>query len=324
MLFFDYSRLQLRSGHETTACVNRALIGCNWAANVDNRYCPSCVLTRTIPPLQTARNLVLWRRVEEAKRRLLYDLARLGLPLSSNVGYRHVTFNILADDDGQSVMTGHFNGLITLSLSEADDATRETRRAQFREPYRTLLGHFRHEVGHFYWDVLIDGTRLHQAFRLIFGDETVDYQASIESYHRRVERDYDRLGFISEYATSHPWEDWAETFAHFLHIVATLDTASSLPLSVSRRAHETLRDPYMESDFEALLASWTPVAYTMNELNRSMGLGDAYPFDLPPAVKGKLHFVHMAMQTFRRDARKRGGDRFAVANSAPHQATTVV
>jgi hypothetical protein len=300
-LLFDSSTLQMRSGHEANACVNRPLIGCNWGTTNQGGYCPSCALTRTVPPLQTTRNVVLWRRVEEAKRRLLYDLARLGLPLIGSVSHRHIVFDILSDDVGQPIMTGHFNGLITLSLSEADDAMRETRRVLFREPYRTLLGHFRHEVGHFYWDLLIDGTRLHQAFRLIFGDETVDYQASIEDYHRRAQRDYDRFGFISEYATSHPWEDWAETFAHFLHITSTLDSASSLPLSLSKRSYETLRDPYMESDFEALLASWTPVTYTMNELNRSMGLGDAYPFDLSPAVNGKLHFVHMAIQTFRRE-----------------------
>jgi len=282
-------------------CANRLLIGCNWAVNDDGRYCPSCRLTRTIPSLQTERNVLLWRRVEESKRRLLYDLKRLTLPLGRD-GRKGIAFDILADDLGQPVMTGHLDGLITLSLSEADDAMREMRRALFREPYRTLLGHFRHEVGHFYWELLVDNTRLHRAFRLLFGDESAEYRTSIERYHARTVRDYDHSGFISEYATSHPWEDWAETFAHFLHIVSTLDSASSLPLSVDSRSHETFQDPYMESDFEALLASWTPVAYTMNELNRSMGLGDAYPFDLSPAVKGKLHFVHMAILTFRREA----------------------
>jgi hypothetical protein len=302
-LTFDPSSLQFRSGDDQSACVNRSRIGCNWAAP-DGAACPSCTLTRTIPLLSSPRNVVLWRRVEEAKRRLLYDLARLKLPLDGR-GDGHIAFDILADDAGEPVMTGHLNGLITLSLTEADDAEREARRKQFREPYRTLLGHFRHEVGHFYWERLVDGTKLLQPFRLIFGDDTASYQESIQRYHGRVDRVYDRAAFISEYATSHPWEDWAETFAHFLHIVSTLDSASSLPLSLDRRSHQTLEDPYLEKDFEALLASWTPVAYTMNELNRSMGLSDAYPFDLTPAVRGKLHFVHMAILNLREQTRKK-------------------
>ena len=165
--------------------------------------------------------------------------------------------------------------------------------------YRTLLGHFRHEVGHFYWDVLVNDTRLQMPFRLIFGDERQDYGASMRGYHARTDRSYDRRAFISEYATSHPWEDWAETFAHFLHIVSTLDTASALPLTLDERSRRTLVDPYLEKDFEALLSSWSPVSYTMNELNRSMGLGDAYPFELSQAVRGKLHFVHMVILGFR-------------------------
>jgi hypothetical protein len=298
-LLFDSSSLQFRIDSALSSCANLRLIGCNWLPWSGQALCPSCSLTRTIPLLQSPRNILLWRRVEEAKRRLLYDLARLKLPLSGEKGDRLIAFDILAEDVGQPVMTGHLNGLITLSLSEADDAERETRRNQFREPYRTLLGHFRHEVGHFYWELLVNDTSLLQPFRLIFGAETANYKESIERYHARGNRDYDRSAFISEYATSHPWEDWAESFAHFLHIVSTLDSASSLPLSLDPRSHRTLEDPYTENDFEALLASWTPVAYTMNELNRSMGLGDAYPFDLSPAVRGKLHFVHMAVLTFR-------------------------
>jgi hypothetical protein len=306
-LAFDASGLRFRSDDDVSACANRSLIGCNWATRDGDAYCPSCSLTRTIPLLRSARNVALWRRVEEAKRRLLYDLARLRLPLSGKQRDQHIAFDILAEDVGEPIMTGHLNGLITLNLSEADDAEREARRTQFREPYRTLLGHFRHEVGHFYWELLVDGTRLQQPFRLIFDDETVNYQESIERYHARVDRTHDRAAFISEYARSHPLEDWAETFAHFLHIVSTLDSASSLPLSLDRRSHQTLEDPYLEKDFEALLASWTPVVYTMNELNRSMGLGDAYPFDLSPAVRGKLHFVHMAILTFRSQAHEGQG-----------------
>ena len=298
-LVFDPLSLEFRCGDNEVACANRPLIGCNWLAQPDNSYCLSCSLTRTIPPLHSQRHIVLWRRVEQAKRRLLHDLARLKLPLSDKAGSRHITFDILADE-GRPIITGHLNGLITLSLSEADDVEREARRTAFREPYRTLLGHFRHEVGHFYWDLLVDRTKLQQPFRLIFGDETVGYQESIEQYHARADRSFDRAAYISEYATSHPWEDWAETFAHFLHIVSTLDSASSLPLSIDGGLHQRLEDPYMEKDFEALLASWMPVAYTVNELNRSMGLSDAYPFELSRVVRGKLHFVHMVILNFRK------------------------
>lgn len=240
---------------------------------------------------------MLWRRMEEAKRRLLYDLRRLGLPLESRGG-APVAFDMLSDEVSP-ILTGHLSGLITLNLAEADDVEREARRVAFREPYRTLLGHFRHEIGHFYWDLLVDGTTFQGPFKLIFGDDTQDYQTAINTYYGRSDRSYDRMGFISEYATSHPWEDWAETFAHFLHIVSTLDSLAGLPLALNERARQTLTDPYLESDFEALLALWMPLARGINELNRSLGMSDAYPFDISPAVKGKLHLVHMAISAFR-------------------------
>jgi hypothetical protein len=300
-LIFDPANQRFGMLDGAIPCANRTLIGCNWSSDRSEPYCLSCRLTRTIPNLGPPQNVPLWRRVEQAKRRLVYDLIRLELPLANGEG-QQVAVDILSEEASTSpVMTGHLDGLITLSLSEADDVERETRRHAFREPYRTLLGHFRHEVGHFYWDVLVNDTALQNPFRLIFGDERQDYGVAMQRYHAREDRSYDRHVFISEYATSHPWEDWAETFAHFLHIVSTLDTASSLPLSLDERAQRTLVDPYLEKDFEALLSSWAPVAYTMNELNRSMGLGDAYPFELSQAVRGKLHFVHMVILGFHRE-----------------------
>lgn len=249
---------------------------------------------------------MLWRRVEEAKRRLLYDLRRLRLPLVSRGGDR-VVFDILSDEINP-ILTGHLSGVITLNLAEADDVEREARRVAFREPYRTLLGHFRHEIGHFYWDLLVNSTTFQAPFKLIFGDETQDYQAAISGYYGRTDRSFDRSAFISEYATSHPWEDWAETFAHFLHILSTLDSLAGLPLSLDERARQTLTDPYLESDFEALLALWTPLSRGLNELNRSLGMSDAYPFDISPAVKGKLHLVHMAISAFREQQRASPSD----------------
>ena len=297
-LLFDPSGLAAMSRlSPARACENREMIGCNWSIEDGGRYCRSCSLTRTIPNLGVARNVLLWRRVEEAKRRLVYDLARLRLPLASLSGVR-LAFDILSDDE-QPVLTGHLSGLITLNLREADDVEREARRVYFREPYRTLLGHFRHEIGHFYWDLLVKDGKLQAPFRLIFGDETQEYQAALVAYYNRADRSYDRRHFISEYAASHPWEDWAETFAHFVHIVSTLDSMAGLPLRLESRAQQTLRDPYLETDFEALLALWKPLARSINELNRSLGLGDAYPFELARVVRGKLHLVHMAIGQFR-------------------------
>jgi hypothetical protein len=296
-LIFDPESMEMIGAESALECVNRNIIGCNWCAVTTTPYCMSCSLTHVIPATQNPRNVALWKRVEEAKRRLIYDLRRLRLPIAFAGGFR-LAFEILSDEHGP-VMTGHESGLITLNLAEADDVQREIRRVSFREPYRTLLGHFRHEIGHFYWNALIYEAGFRAPFRLVFGDETENYQAALADYYARQDRSCDPASHISMYATSHPWEDWAETFAHFLHIVSTLDSLAGLPLSLDARGKHTLHDPYLESDFGALLELWTPLAMTINRLNRSLGLADAYPFDISPAVEGKLHLVHMAITAFR-------------------------
>jgi hypothetical protein len=303
MLAFDATDLKITCLNRNLACANRGIIGCNWKVEDGRRLCRSCSLTRTIPYLGVERNVLLWRRVEEAKRWLIYDLCRLPLPLAPQSG-PGVAFDILSDD-ACPIMTGHMGGLITLSLAEADDVEREARRVTFREPYRTLLGHFRHEVGHFYWQALVAETKMNGPFKVVFDDPGQDYAAALTSYYNRTNRAYDRKGFISEYATSHPWEDWAETFAHFLHIVSTLDSVAELPLPIDPRFRQTLEDPYRENDFEVLLASWMRIARSINKLNRSLGLNDAYPFELSQIVTGKLHFVHMSVHHFRNVEQKR-------------------
>ncbi|WP_061019976.1 putative zinc-binding metallopeptidase [Bradyrhizobium sp. CCH5-F6] len=296
-LMFDPESMAMVGVESGQACANRNIIACNWCAVAPTSYCLSCSLTRVIPATQNPHNVSLWTRVEEAKRRLIYDLRRLRLPIAFAGGFR-LSFEILSDEHGP-VMTGHESGLITLNLAEADDVKREIRRVSFREPYRTLLGHFRHEIGHFYWNALIHEAGFRAPFRLVFGDETENYQAALAAYYARQNWSDDPASHISMYATSHPWEDWAETFAHFLHIVSTLDSMAGLPLSLDARAQHTLNDPYLESDFGALLELWTPLALTINRLNRSLGLPAAYPFDISPAVEGKLHLVHMAITAFR-------------------------
>ena len=299
LLVFEPLELRVRELAEVASCANRSLIGCNWSTDEAAKFCSSCALSRTIPSLSSQKNVLLWKRVEQAKRRLLYDLYRLKLPLAVANG-PWLAFDILCESSAElPVLTGHLAGLVTLNLGEADDVEREARRVAFREPYRTLLGHFRHEVGHFYWQLLVAETALLGPFKLIFGDHSRNYQIALEEYHGRVDRSFDRDVFISEYASCHPWEDWAETFAHFLHIVSALDSLAGLPLSLDSRSLQTLQDPYLESDFEALLASWKSLSYSINELNPSLGLGDAYPFHVSRAMTGKLHFVHMAIQNSR-------------------------
>ncbi len=209
-------------------------------------------------------------------------------------------------------MTGHEDGLVTIALAEANPAELERRRSELDETYRTVLGHFRHEVGHHFWDVMVrdDDNRL-EAFRSIFGDETQDYNAALQRYYQEHAPANWQENFVSAYATSHPWEDFAETWAHYFHIVDTLDTANAFGLSIApaidreggHMAHVDF-DPYVEGDIAQIVEAWTPVAVAMNSMNRAMGRPDLYPFVLGPPVIGKLGFIHALVRgaNDRRDA----------------------
>ncbi|MGZ8215903.1 zinc-binding metallopeptidase family protein [Methylomagnum sp.] len=278
---------------------------CNWAVPAADSHplCQSCRLTRTIPDLEQPGHKVDWYKLEVAKRRLIYTLVNLGLPLANKADdpERGLAFEFLADPDDPDappVLTGHDNGLITINLVEADDAEREKRRQQMGEPYRTLLGHFRHEIGHYYWNRLIDGSRRIDGFRQLFGDEREDYgQALQEHYEAGAPSDW-QAHYVSQYASSHPWEDWAETFAHYLHMVDTLETAAACGLSLKppRPDEPSLEleraEDIPDQSFEALMENWFPLTYVLNNLNRGMGLADAYPFILRDSVIDKLRFVH--------------------------------
>jgi len=88
----------------------------------------------------------------------------------------------------------------------------------------------------------------------------------------------------------HPAEDWAETFAHYLHIRATLDTAAAFGLAP---ANATVQRGVMgPSGFDAMIDMWLPLAWSLNMVNRSMGKPDLYPFVLPPRVLEKMRFIH--------------------------------
>lgn len=277
---------------------------CNFAVEADdpNPLCMSCRQTRVLPDLSVPGNQERWIRIEAAKRRLFYTLAKLGLAAirPSSDPDAGPQFQFLADVPGQQVMTGHANGVITLNVAEADDQERLRRRVALHEPYRTLLGHLRHESGHYYWDRLIRDAGRVEAFRAVFGDESTDYgQALAQHYanggtHPNWQDDY-----VSAYATAHPWEDWAETWAHYLHMVDLLQTAASystrlaVPGTPSDDSDEVANPFEGEStDFHQLVEQWVPVTLLLNSLNRSLGQDDAYPFALSPGALGKLRFVH--------------------------------
>jgi hypothetical protein len=284
-------------------CANAAQGACNWLVASDDpaAYCAACRHNRTIPDLTLPDNLAHWRLVEVAKHRLFYTLLRLRLPLRTRVEDPDgLAFDFLVDHDAMPpgaapVMTGHANGVITINLAEADDAERERRRGQMAEPYRTLLGHFRHEIAHYYWDRLVANTASIDEFRQIFGDEREDYGVALQRYYASgAPADWPEH-FVTAYATAHPWEDFAETWAHFFHMVDTLETAAAFGLVVAPMLSKGLAtridfDPHT-ADMERLIEAWIPVTFVANSINRSMGLPDLYPFVLSAPVIGKLAFI---------------------------------
>ncbi|MBI5275559.1 MAG: putative zinc-binding peptidase [Burkholderiales bacterium] len=300
-------RPRMRGRHASQAhyrpCHNRvAYQSCNFAvpAKDPNALCVSCRQTRVLPDLSVPDNLDRWFRIESAKRRLFYTLAKLGLqsPAPPDGERDGPCFEFLADLPGQPVMTGHCEGVITLNVAEADDAERVRLRVELHEPYRTLLGHLRHESGHFYWEQLVVARGRIEAFRDVFGDERADYRAALQvHYASGAPADWQDF-HVSAYATAHPWEDWAETWAHYLHMVDLLETAASYNTRVTvpgtEEEVEEVTNPFETGrpDFEALVDQWIPVTLLVNSLNRSLGQDDAYPFALSAGALSKLRFVH--------------------------------
>jgi len=287
-------------------CANAALNACNWLVPADgvDRFCLACRHNHTIPDLGAADNMSRWQRLEAAKRRLFYSLLKLGLPLVTRADdpVHGLAFDFLADQpqaSGPKVLTGHDNGMITIALAEADDAEREQRRAKMGEPYRTLLGHFRHEVGHHFWDVLVRDAGLLAECRAVFGDDTQDYDAALQRHYANGSPPGWQHGFVSAYATAHPWEDFAETWAHYLHIVDTLEMGAAFGLRVAPvvTTDDSLDvaldfDPYRTEAWDTIIDAWLPLTFAVNSLNRSMGQPDLYPFVLGPQVIAKLGFIH--------------------------------
>jgi hypothetical protein len=279
---------------------------CNWAvpASDEQGYCRSCRLNHVIPNLSHEGAKEAWHQLEIAKRRLLYTLIDMGLPVESKSEdpTKGLAFQFLEDEPAGKVFTGHDSGVITINVAEADDPFREKMRVQMGEAYRTLLGHFRHEIGHHYWNRLIQDSDWLPRFRERFGDERADYAASqVRHYDQGPAGDW-ASRFVSAYASMHPWEDWAETWAHYLHMTDTFETARAYGLVVRPRpATEAARPPVVTPRldphrFEDLIAGWVPLTMALNSLNRSMGLPDIYPFVLSEKAIAKLRFVHQVIE----------------------------
>lgn len=288
-------------GRHLRLCANAGQNGCNWLLPEDDGqpFCLACRYNRTVPDLSVPGNPDNWRKIEAAKRHLFYSLTRWRLPMPNRElsPEQGLAFDFLADvqnPDGsvETVLTGHQSGLITINIAEGDDAERERRRTLMGEPYRTLLGHFRHEIGHYYWLVLVSDNP--SRFRRLFGDERQDYAEALQRHHANGAPAGWQASFISAYATAHPWEDFAETWAHFIHMVDTVETAQAFCMRV--RHPDGLEagavfDPYAVTNVDDLIQAFVPLTLAINAVNRSMGQPDLYPFVLSAPVIEKLQFI---------------------------------
>ncbi len=270
-------------------CANRASASrCNWLGDParPGGACISCSSSEVIPALSKPENRDRWRKLEQAKRRLIYDLLSLELPVDSS----RLRFVFKEDQrtnpdvHEEHVNIGHSEGVITINAAEADDVYREQLRQLMIEPYRTLLGHFRHEAGHYYFDLMLDDELRTEARRL-FGDESAGYDQALRNHYHNGPRPGWEQHYITAYASAHPAEDWAETFAHWLHIRSALETADANGLT-------------RVSDIDDWQNAFIDLAVRLNDVMRSLGLGDAYPFVITAAVAEKIDFVRRAIRRF--------------------------
>jgi len=287
-------------------CANLHLAECNWLVEVApfRLLCKSCALTRTRPNDSDTKAMAAFAEAEKAKRRLIDELYELKLPIIGRDEDPHygLAFDLLSTGF-EKVTTGHHNGVITLDLAEGDDVHRERLRVEMDEPYRTLLGHFRHEIGHYYFYRLVEPSQAYATrFRELYGDPGADYQAALDRhYNDGPPPDWEER-YVSSYASMHPAEDWAETFAHYLHIRDTLDTAAAFGFAPAAATFE--RKALGPSGFDSIIDMWLPVSWALNMINRSMGKEDLYPFVLPPAVLDKMRFIHTIIDEITSDPAK--------------------
>lgn len=285
---------------------------CNWMIPESETqvYCLSCRLSEIIPDLSKPENVDRWNRIERAKRRLIYSLFWLGLPLVDKTSdpENGLLFQLMEDEEHYSefaavptitskVVTGHQNGTITLNIEEADSVLREEIKTRMQERYRTLLGHLRHESGHYYWDILVKNSGLINEFRELFGDEREDYSAALQRYYNEGPKVNWQSQWVSAYASSHPWEDWAECWAHYLHMTDTMETAydfsGEVYLPETKITGQQFSKQFLKTmSINQLVDEWFNLSIFINEMTRSLGLPDAYPFLLSDVLINKMDFIH--------------------------------
>lgn len=277
---------------EASFCANRAQISCNWVAGPDGGLCESCALTTVRPDLSVAGNQLLWSKAEQAKRRALAGLRRWGWFGAADQG-RRPTFHMLSEVTAAGpadIMMGHASGLVTINLAESDATERVRRREELGEPYRTMLGHFRHEIAHFLFERLAGSDTFIEGFRAGFGDETADYSAALMRHYAAGPPLGWENAYISSYASAHPHEDWAESAAHALHLVDMVDSFAAARLS-SEAFTGAGYDAYAEVESTRLLAAAMEIGVALNHVNRALGVNDLYPFVTPETVLEKLAFA---------------------------------
>ena len=297
-------------GQAWIACTRGATLGCNWLVPEEQEFggqhgrCIAHSLIRREPEADDTIAVEKLKSTGFVLRRLIYQLIDIGLPVDPYWRKdRGLAFDLLSSySGGERVVIGHANGVITIDLVESLDAYRESLRVHLGEPYRTMLGHFRHEVGHYYQNILVEtdpGAARHlDECREIFGDERADYQGEIARHYKFGAPPNWSDSYISEYATMHPWEDFAECFAHYLHITDIVDTSreAGLVLHADRVRFSVPRDivprtSYVDAPIEQLLDDWKWLSTFFNRVNAAMGKNPLYPFDIPSPVVRKLAFV---------------------------------
>ena len=311
MFTFHYKNNILTTDQNQRAfkfCKNKSIEVCNWLLDLDDEheYCIACRLNRTTPKQTEIDDFAKWKKLEISKHRLIYQLQKIGLPLpqiiEQNVGLR---FDFISQKKNKNSLTGHSEGLITILLKEADSLEREKARRKFSEAYRTLIGHLRHEIGHYFWDELIrNQPEKLEEFRKLFGDESLDYQIALDKYYNSDPPENWQKSFISRYSTSHPWEDWAESWAHYLHVMDMVETAYFFGIEVKNQKYDNAIeppfDPYFINDFDRIIKAFSPISFAVNSINRTMGMPRVYPFKITDAITEKIKFIHQLLLPFRK------------------------
>ena len=270
-------------------CANRDVIGCNWIAPEQGAFCRSCAMTALAPDPSIPDAIPNWAQTEAAKRWVLDNLGRWHWFRPEDPGAPPV-FRLLAEGP-TPVPMGHVEGVVTISVAEVDPVLVATRREALEEPYRTMMGHMRHEIAHMLWWRLSLRDDFLDAFRAMFGDERIDYPAALQYHYENGPPAQWQQHYLTTYASAHPHEDWAETAAHLLHLTDITDSFVATGLSSPQIPHAGW-DPYSEPDPDRLIHVATSLTVGVNHVNRAMGLQDLYPFVLSDHARHKLAFVH--------------------------------